>query len=159
MVVVAGLLGWEYVRSVDGQAQYSDMVTVATAEALSELRNAEATPGREGIVSNAFTLALWVSAMNKVDSPHPWTWTPPPHFAASDAQVRCVLGWVAGCDVAAAARGLGVGHVLVATRFPYYSPRAPGNYLAPPDQWTVTAEAPWLTLVYDEATTKVWRID
>lgn len=144
-----------YLFAFGRQAEYSDMVTGPTAEALAYLR-VEA-PGQP-VISNAFTMSLWVSALNKVESPHPWTWEPPRAYTESDGHVRCVLGWVPGCDAAAAAGALDVGYVLVDQRFPGYNDRAPGNYLAPPNQWSVTASAPWLELVYAHETTRLWRI-
>lgn len=69
-----------------------------------------------------------------------------------------MLGWIPGCDAALSAGALRVGFVLVDQRFPDYNDRAPANYLAPPDQWAVTARVPWLDLVYSMETTKLWRI-
>ena len=155
MALAAGLVGWEYVNSVHGQARYSDMVTVQTADALDYLR--DEAPG-EGVITNAFTLSLWVSGMNKVSTPHVWTWEPPRAYTETDKDVRCVIGWVAGCVWRESALRLGVSHVLVDTRFPDYNNRAPGNYGAPPGQWDVTGSTPWLELVYDKGTTKLWRI-
>ena len=155
-LVLIPLLGaWVYASnwSFNNQADYSDMVTVETAAALDLVRG-----NSEGIVSNAFTMSLWVSALNKVPSPHPWTWEPPRAYTATDQDVRCVLGWVENCGGRTAAARLGVSHVLVDDRFPYYNERAPGNYGAPDDQWAVTAAVSWLDLVYAEGTTRMWRI-
>ncbi|MEM3170297.1 MAG: hypothetical protein QW838_05935 [Candidatus Nitrosotenuis sp.] len=135
------------------QAAYSDMVTPATARALATLDDGQ------GIVTNAFSMGLWVAALRRVPSPHVWTTQPPAAYQAQDAQVRCVLGWVADCDVGQAVQALQVGHVLVDERFPRYNQRAPGNYMAPPDQWRVTARAPWLRLTYSEGTTRLYRIE
>lgn len=135
------------------QAAYSDMVTPATARALERIPN----DGRS-IISNAFSMALWVAALHRVPSPHVWTTQPPAAYQAQDALVRCVLGWVAGCDVEHAVRALGACYVLVDERFPHYNRRAPGNYMAPPDQWQVTAAAPWLERVFWEQTTTLYRI-
>ena len=155
VAVVVSVASWEYVNSFYGQAEYSDMVTVETAEALEYLR--DAAPG-QGVVTNAFTLSLWVSGLNKVETPHVWTWEPPRAFTGKDAQVRCIIGWVDGCDNVGATRALRVSYVLVDRRFPYYNDRAPGNWGAPPNQWEVTASAPWLDLVYSEGTTRLWKI-
>ncbi len=151
MVGLTAVYAWTFIR----QTVYSDMVTPQTAEALAYLRSEEPF---EGVISNAFTMALWVSALNKVHSPHPWTWQPPRAYEQDDYHVRCVLGWIPGCDAALSAGALRVGFVLVDQRFPDYNDRAPANYLAPPDQWAVTARVPWLDLVYSMETTKLWRI-
>ena len=150
-VFLAGL----YVYSFNSQAGYSDMVRPATADALARLR-AEA-PG-VGIVTNTFSMALAVSALNGVPSPHTSTREPPASYVETDKLVRCVLGWVATCDPHQASRALEVGYVLVDERFPDVRPGAPGAYLAPEDLWGVTGAAPWLQLVYAEDTTKLWEV-
>ncbi len=153
-VAVAGLMAVGYVSQFDRQTDYSDMATPATVRALAML---DGDPNA-GIINNSFTLALWISALNKVQSPHTWTWPPPPTWTETDKDVRCVLGWVDDCNYRAATERLGVEYVLIDTRFPYYNARAPGIYMAPDDQWAVTAKTPWLTKVFDEDTTIVWRI-
>lgn len=140
-----------YVSQVGRQSEYSLMISPATARALAET-------DAEGYVANSYTFALWVAALERVPTSWTWTWRPPRSFEAEDAAVRCILGWSSGCDVAASAKALGVSHVLVDTRFPYYNERAPSNYLAPPRQWEVTAASPWLTNIFEQGSTKVWRI-
>ncbi len=148
LVLVAG-----YVFQFKNQAQYSDMITVATANVL------EAIDGEaQGIVTNTYTLSLWIAALERVPSPWAFTHEPPDAFVAMDQDVRCVLNWVAGCDGRLAANRLGVSHVLIDTRFPDYNGRAPANYKAPPDQWNVTASAPWLSQVYSRGSTQLWLI-
>jgi hypothetical protein len=138
------------------QAGYSDMVTTDTAIALEYL---EANHPGEGVVSNAFSMSLWFAGLIQAPSPYPYTHEPPRVFTNSDAHVRCVLGWIEGCDVAASTSVLDVSHILIDERFPFYNEHAPANYGAPPNQWTVTAESPWLTLVFEQGTTKLWRIE
>ena len=145
-----------YISQFHRQAGYSDMATPATTEALLILKEQGLSAG---VVNNSFTLALWISALNKVPSPHTWTWAPPRHFTETDRAVRCILGWVPGCDVLAAKNQLHVEYVLIDTRFPAYNKRAPSIYMAPPDQWAVTAQAPWLTKIFERDSTLVWRID
>lgn len=161
MVTVACLVTWEYVNSFHGQARYSLMISDDTEAALEYLNEVD---GQSGVITNAFTMALWVSALNKVVSPHPWTWEPPRAYTKSDRDVRCVLNWhtlgdIDDCSPATASRRLGVAHVLVDTRFPFYNERAPPNYGAPEEgQWQVTGSAPWLELIYEHGSTKLWRI-
>ena len=152
--LIAGL-AYGSVWTFYNQARYSDMVTQDTAQALRHLE----VNGSEGVVSNAFTMSLWIAALNKVPSPHVWTWEPPRAYTETDKRVRCVLGWVAGCDPAEDARRLGVSHVLVDERFPDINDLVLGNYMAPADQWDVTAAAPWLNLVYSKGTTRLWEIN
>jgi hypothetical protein len=149
------VLASAYLFTFQRQTEYSDMVTAPTAEALAYLRTE--APG-QGVISNAFTMSLWIAALNRVQSPHLWTWEPPRAYTESDEHVRCVLGWVPGCDPAQSANALNVEWLLVDQRFPDYNNRAPGNYGAPPDQWNVTASAPWLELVYSQGTTRLWRV-
>ena len=149
-VVVLGGYLWQFER----QALYSDMILPSTARAL------EHVPERGGaVISNSFTMALWISALQRVESPHTWTWEPPRAYTETDKHVRCLLGWVDGCDVAESTAELRATHVLIDTRFPNYNNRAPDIYKAPPDPWAVTAKAPWLQVVYSEGTTILWRIE
>ncbi len=138
------------------QQGYSEMVSPETVNALTYLR--EQHPG-ENVISNAFTISLWIAAMNKVKSPHTWTAAPPERFISSDKDVRCVLNWSPGCDWRLSASRLQVTHVLIDDRFPYYNSRAPSNYGAPDNQWAVTEEAPWLNLIYTAGTTRLWAIE
>lgn len=150
--VVAGLLLAGAVFQFHNQAGYSDMATPATVNAL------RVAGSEKGIATNSFTLSLWVAALNRVHSPFAFTAPPPEAYVDDDAWLRCLLNWVEGCDPARAAQKLGVGWLLIDERFPGYNNRAPGNYLAPPDQWERTAEAAWLELAYSEGTTRLWRV-
>lgn len=153
--IVAILLFAGSLRQFEAQAAYSDMVRPAAASALAQAKH-EAPD--QGILTNAFSMSLWVSALNKVPSPHPWTLKPPKAFTEEDQHVRCVLGWVAGCDVGHSFQALGVGYVLVDTRFPNYNERAPDIWMAPEDPWTVTSRSSWLELVYAEDTVYLWKV-
>jgi hypothetical protein len=125
---------------------------------LEELREEE---DQGAIITNSFTLALWIAALNRVPAPHTWTATPPPAFTETDRQVRCVLGWRPGCDTAAAIRELDARYVLIEERFPYYNQRAPGVYgsLDVKEPWARLPALPWLTEVYHQGTTMVYRVD
>ena len=149
----AAVLMVGYVSQFDRQTGYSDMATPATVIALQQI------PPGAGVVNNSFTLALWITALNKAPSPHIWTWAPPPSFVETDKDVRCILGWVPSCAPTLAKNRLGVEYVLIDSRFPDYNERAPSIYKAPPEQWAVTAQTPWLTQVFQEDTTTMWRID
>ena len=155
-VVTAGILVAGYISQFDRQTDYSDMATPETVQALEMLRGQD---DNAGVINNSFTLSLWIAALNKVPAPHTWTWPPPSTWVDSDQDVRCILGWVHGCDYTAAADRLAVGYVLVDTRFPHYNERAPGIYKAPLDQWAVTANTDWLTKIFDQGTTIVWKIN
>ena len=152
---VAILLLAGSVWQMERQASYSDQITPATARILQDLRDQGDT---QGIVTNAFSMSLWVAALNKVPSPNTWTTEPPRNYTDEYTRVRCILGWIPGCDVATAASALGVSHVLIDTRFPYYNKRAPAIYLAPADPWAVTARAPRLVLEQAISTSRLYRI-
>ncbi|MGH7774662.1 MAG: hypothetical protein ACREQA_20755 [Candidatus Binatia bacterium] len=137
------------------QSRYSEMITPATARALDYLAN---QPEQEGVITNSFTLSLWVAALNKVNSPFAFTAEPPRAYTEDDKDIRCLLGWVDGCNPLESKRRLSVGYILVDLRFPHLNERSPGNYLAPPGQWLVTAHSPWLQLEFAQDTTRVWKI-
>ena len=146
-----------YIDQFHRQSDYSRMATPETVEALSLIR---ARDPEGAIINNSFTLALWISALNQVESPHTWTWTPPRRFVDTDKAVRCVLGWVPGCNPSNAAQELNARHILLEERFPFYNSRAPGVWGAPDaaDPWGNLPSVPWLTEVYRQGTTVVYAI-
>ena len=152
------IMGLGFQWNFKGQADYSAMITFETGQALQLYEFYSANSEHKGIVSNSFTLALWISALERVQSPHIWNQQPPVKWQESDKQARCILGWVESCDYREARDNLGVGYVLIEHRFPNLNRRVPGNYKAPPDQWEVTANTPWLHLIYERGTTKLWAI-
>ncbi len=154
-VAMATVMLWGFLWSFNGQARYSIHITPETGAAMA-LASAD---GTTGIVTNGFTLGLWIAALNGVPAPHVWTAQPPAKWLEDDAMVRCLLGWVPECDHGQARDVLGVSHVLIEHRFPWINDRVSGNYLAPTDQWQLTAEAPWLDLLYSQGTTKLWAIE
>jgi len=157
VAIALSVMAFGFLTQFKRQAGYSDMITPASAEALAFIKRTDSTAG---IVNNSFTLALWISALNKVPSPHTWTWTPPPTFIATDKDVRCILGWTE-CDPAAAQERLNVGFVLIEGRFPYYSLRAPAVFgsLNKARPWDNLPQVAWLVPVFSQGTTNVYRID
>ena len=154
-VILGGLMVAGYVSVFQGQTDYSDQVTQHTDGALAYLQREAA---RDGVIVNTWSMGMWVAALNKVPTAFPFTQEPPANYTQMDRDVRCALGWVPGCDPLTSFKRLGASHVLVDQRFPYYNARAAGNYLAPPDQWEVTAATPWLELVYSSGPTKLWKV-
>jgi hypothetical protein len=157
-LAAVGIMGFGYVWQFNNQAQYSAMATPTTTAALHQIREYK---DNQAIISNSFTLSLWVAALNKVPSPHTWTWHPPKRFVENDKAVRCLMGWVNNCEPRKAQRQLNAGYILIDQRFPFYNSRAPGIYLAPNgvDLWENTGKTPWLTEIYRKGTTLVWRIE
>jgi hypothetical protein len=143
-----------FVYVVREQAAISAMVTPETAEALEMIRDDKTS----GTASNSFTLSLWVAGINKTPSPFLTTAPPPPAYVGSDVLLRCVFGWVPGCDGRTSAESLNIKYLLVEERFPYYNQFAPGNYMAPEDQWSVTANTEWLNLIYSGGSTRLYAI-
>jgi len=151
------VMTWGYVWQVQNQADLSAMATTETVEALEMLK---ATDPDVGIITNSFTLALWIAALNKVPSPHTWTTAPPRRFVQTDINVRCVLGWIVDCDPRQSAQALNAGYVLIEGRFPFYNERAPAVYGSPNPEtpWDNLPNLPWLEQVYHQGTTSVYRI-
>ena len=156
-VSAIAIMGTGYWWQFNNQTKYSDMVTHETEQALEIAR---ASGDGKAIINNSFTLALWISAINKVESPHTWTWEPPSHWTQTDKDVRCVLGWRPECDISESVQELNAGWVLIENRFPYYNLRAPGVYGAVnvPEPWASLPTTPWLDLVYSKGTTDLYRI-
>ena len=141
-----------FIFVVYSTTDYATMVTRETYQAMQ-------LTGDSSVATNAFSLSLGVSALNQVRSPSLFTAPPPPAYIESDADLRCIAGWVEDCQPVVSAQQLGVDYLLVDERFPHYGGRVPnGNYGAPENQWEVTASAPWLDLIYEEGTTKLWRV-
>lgn len=160
IIVCATILAFVYMASVwvwvvQEQARLSEMVTPETATILERLRDNDDS---HGIATNAFSLSLWVAGLNRVPSPFLFTAHPPPAYIESDRLLRCSVGWVPDCDGRQAAGILGIQYILIDERFPFYNQLAPGNYMAPPNQWQTTANTEWLDLVYREGTTRLYEV-
>jgi hypothetical protein len=150
-VVMAVFMGTVSIHVWQEQARLAAMITPESAHALDRIPESH-----RNIATNSFTMSLWVSALKQVDSPHIFTAPPPPAYREMDANMRCLLNWVEDCDVANAQANLGVDYILIDERFPVISAQSPPNYLAPDNQWERMGEAPWLTLVYSEGTSRLW---
>ena len=163
-LIAAALMLVGYVMQVHGQSEKSAMITPVTAEILEELKRDHYG---EGIITNSFTLALWVSALTEAPTFTTWNAEPPEFFTEDDRRVRCILGWVpldSGCTPVKAAEELGAQWVLIEGKFPYYFGEilgVSGVYGSVPydDPWVNLDGLPWLTKVYNRGSTSVWRID
>lgn len=145
---------WGYIDHASRQADLSAMITPDTAETLQLIHRLDPDAA---IINNSFTLALWISALNQVKSPHTWTAGPPARFVETDKHVRCVLGWVPNCEVERAREDLGAGFVLIEERFPFYNERAPAVWgsLNRAEPWAGLATLPWMEEIYHQGTTRV----
>lgn len=105
-----------YTWAFSRQALYSRMVSSDTVTALEVY---EQDPREEKVIlTNAFSMGLYISALTKDFTYTTHNRVPPIAFQESDVLARCVLGWVEGCDPAAASRELKVTHVLIDEFFP-----------------------------------------
>ena len=156
LVAAAGLMAIGFVSQFHRQAEYSRMVSTDTEIALAMIPD-----DGLAVINNSFTLALWVAALNEVEAPHTWTWSPPPTWVETDRHVRCVLGWRSECSPQTSVHALNAGYILLERRFPFYNLRAPGVYGAPDydDPWGNLPDVPWLSLMFEQGTTQLWRIE
>lgn len=157
-ILALGVMLAGYVTVFQTQTRLSDMATLETQQAL-EL--ARLSRPNDAIISNSFTLSLWVAALNKVPSPNTFTTEPPAFYAAEYADVRCLMNWVDGCDAAQAAAQLRAGYILIDRRFPSYNPTAPGVWGAvdPHQPWDTLATAAWLRPVYQRGSTTLYAVE
>jgi hypothetical protein len=152
LAIFIALVGVRYGYQFKAQAEYSDMVTPDTIAAVAHM---EDTDG--GVIANSYTLALWVSAIT--ERPVDWTntWQPPRNYQPRDYAVRCIIGWIDGCDVLSSVDLLGVEYLYIDERFPYYNDRALPIYGAPKEPWPL-APKPWLQPVFEQGQVKLWKI-
>ena len=153
--VLIGVLAVGTVYIFGAQARYSDMVTADTAAAVRYLND---QADSEAVIGNAWLMTYWLAALTGRESPPMYVAEPPPRYAKTYEHVRCIVGWIPDCDPEESSRSLDVGYVLVDHRLPFYNDIAPPNWGAPPDQWGVTASAPWLELVFEQGRTKLWAV-
>jgi len=140
----------------DRQTTYSDMILPETAEILESIKGDD-----RAVITNSYTLSHWVAALNKVKSPNTFAWRlgPSPYYQESDRNVRCLLGWVPGCDPVKAKKALNAGYILIDQRFPYYSNRASNVYGAiSEDTWGNLPDVPWLHLQKEIPPIQLWAV-
>ncbi len=153
VIVLGAVLGnvWMF----DRQASYSDMVLPATLTAMEMIDH---DPEERSIITNTYSLAHWIAAINLVETHHTWNNPPPIMWEETDKRVRCVFGWVPECDQADAASKLKAGYVLIDTRFPDYNDRALPIFGAPEEIWDTLETQESLELMYQADSTKLYRI-
>ena len=144
------MFSWNFLN----QAKISETLSPDSVQALKVINETN----HSNIISNSFTMSLWIAGLEKVKSPHVWTTKPPPTFIENDEHTRCILNWVKDCNYSDSIQSLGVSHVLIETRFPYYNEMAVGNYLAPDNQWEITDNAPWLNLIYKKGSVRLYKV-
>lgn len=151
------ILIYGFVWTFNAQSEYSKIITEDSQNAIDLILQDQKF--QKNIISNAYSLSLWVSALTEVESPHIWTSRPPKAHVKTDELTRCVLNWVNNCDINNSINELNVSHILIDTRFPFKREADLGIYLAPKNHWAVTDSADWLTLVYESGTTLLYQIE
>jgi hypothetical protein len=134
------------------QSRYSNMMPYEAVRVLEAV-----PPGETAIITNSWATSVWVSALTRRPSPTMFNMEPPRGFQPDYARVRCVMGWVDGCDWPQAQRELDAEWVLLDTRYPAILPSAGGMWGAPEHPWAEMA--PWLELAHQEGQAKLYRIN
>lgn len=148
------LLGMQVV-AFHNQTMLKDMVKPATVEALAIAR--QNNPDK-AIITNAYSLSHWVAALNQVESPNTWTLEPSPYYKTTDRNVRCLLGWVVGCDAQSATQALNASYILTDERWPSkWEHPVWGSPERHP--WDNLSQVPWLHLKFSGDGIKLWEID
>ena len=170
-----------YVFQLHAETKLGRMVTPETAEAIKWVNS---QPERGTIVTNSYSLSLYVAALTKQKTAWTQIWDPPPAYVEQHRNASILLGWDAG-DPGQAARNLDATYILVETLWPAWgkavglnTPGLGGTYaivkkVSPwgdPDlgyifklprnvnPWDITQQASWLELVWEKGSTKVWRV-
>ena len=155
MVAVWAVLLWGQVFIFNAQTNFKDMVLPETVDALSV---AQAGHPDKAIITNAYSLSHWVAAMNQVEAPNTWSLEPSPFYSEEDRHVRCLLGWIEGCDPRASANALGARYLLIDDRMPEDIMAAPVYGAPTPDPWANLTQVPWLTPRYQHGSVTLWEI-
>lgn len=153
-VVWVALLGMQ-VFIFQAQTGFKDMVFPETAHAL---QIAKTEQPDKAIITNAYSLSHWVAAINQVEAPNTWSLEPSPFYLESDVQVRCLLGWVPGCNPEHAAYALNAGYILIDERMPDEIKAAPVYGALSEDEWGNLYEVPWLHLRDSNGSVRLWEI-
>ena len=95
------------------------------------------------VLTNNYSTALFLAA----ETGHNVQWTnwiaPPPFYEQADAEARCAMGWVEGCEVAPH-----ITHILVDEKWPMDAVGlAPANLLSP---YGAPERKPWALLAQDD---------
>lgn len=156
VIVWLFLFLWGQTFVFEKQTFFKDMVFPETVEAL-DIAKVERPD--QAIITNAYSLSHWVAALNQVESPNTWSLEPSPYYKESDRHVRCLLGWVDGCDAQASAQTLDAGYILIDERMPdeIWAGRVYGS--PSEDEWANLYSVPWLRLRYSEGTVRLWEIN
>ncbi len=140
-----------YVFTVESKR--TQMVTPATARAIQQIDGTDGT-----IVTNSYSMALYVAALSK----HPVTWTqvynPPAAYRQQHYDSLCIFNlWP--CNLTETVERVGATYALAETRWPSPDNSYGKIWLAPrPDTWEYPERAEWLEPIWEQGTTKLWRI-
>ncbi len=170
-----------YVFQLHAETKLGRMVTPETAEAIAWVKE---QPERGTILTNSYSLSLYVAALTKQKTAWVQVWDPPPAYAEQHRAASVVFGWASG-DPLAAAKELNATYILADLLWPawdkqvaektaglgsayafveHLSPFADAdlgfiwNLTRDIDPWPTTEKATWLELVWEKGNTKVWKI-
>ena len=125
LVILTVPLGFLY--QLHAESKICRMMTPETVEALEWITQ---QPGNGTIVTNSYSLSLFVAGMAKRKTAWTQVWDPPPAYARQHALALSLMGWNAATDPLEAAAELNASYVLVDTIWPAYdvevAERVPG---------------------------------
>lgn len=147
VVVLVGVAGQQF----EDQAWLSSFADRNIAETIAQIPDDAGT-----VVTNAYSMALYVAALAKTEV----AWTnyiePPPAYQQTDLDARCTLAWEKGC-----LPPRHVTHVLIDEKWPITSPIYPKRvpYGAPEDKayWDMS-DVWWLDIIAENGTTKLYQV-
>ena len=90
ILILPLMVSWNFLN----QAKISENISPDSTQALKVINETN----HSNIISNSFTMSLWIAGLEKVKSPHVWTTKPPPTFIENDEHTRCILNWVKDCN-------------------------------------------------------------
>ena len=170
-----------YIFQLHAETKLGRMVTPETKEAISWL---ESQHEKGTILTNSYSLSLYVAGMTKQKTAWVQIWKPPKAYIKQHQEVSAILGWNDD-DPYAAAQDLDAIFLLADTTWPSWDAQVGQNveglgsvyrfieWLSPwedgslgyvwdlevnTNPWTKTDKVPWLQLVWEKGNTKVWKI-
>jgi len=151
VLILATGFGWVYER----QRHYSTFAGPEIVEAIGFVDSGN-------VATNSYALAHWIAGTtnNRIDARWTFTNPPPERWAEDEGHVRCLFGWVAGCDPHAAADAIGAEWVLVDARVPqdFYNALNGAPDVPTVALWAGLGSVPWLEPVYIDGPARLYAI-
>lgn len=134
------------------QSNISDMLTPDA------LKMVEKVDGEGAVITNSFTMSLWLAALGREQVLWTFSTNPPKRWRESDEHVRCVMGWRLGCDPTASAHAIDAAYILVDARWQEDLRHGNPVYGAPSLNPWEKMEAEWLVPVASAGSVHLWRV-